>query len=132
MVQKLCRLVFWLLIAAVVFVTLAPIADRPVSGSPANIEQFAAFALMGLIGSVGYPKHRVWLAVALIAVAGALEALQELSPSRHSREADFAVKALASVIGVGVGFVPFLSSVVWRGKGYPAPPRPEGSDRSPA
>ena len=66
MVQKLCRLAFWLLIAAAAFVTLAPIADRPATGHPADVEGFAAFVLIGLVGGIAYPRRRIWLAVALI------------------------------------------------------------------
>jgi hypothetical protein len=40
-------------------VTLSPIGWRPVTGGPANLERIVAFAALGAVFSIGYPKHRV-------------------------------------------------------------------------
>src|SRR6266550_2316018 len=75
---------------------------RPVTGGPAGLERLAAFAALGGMFSLGYPKHRVLLLLFLVAIAGALEALQNLMPTRHGRIPDAAVKALGAAMGVFV------------------------------
>jgi hypothetical protein len=41
------RWVAWLLVIAVAVFTLSPIELRPVTAAPANLERFAAFAVIG-------------------------------------------------------------------------------------
>jgi hypothetical protein len=74
----------------------------PVTGGPVDFERLAAFAALGGMFSLGYPKHRVLLLLFLVAIAGALEALQNLMPTRHGRIPDAAVKALGAAMGVFV------------------------------
>ena len=82
------RCIAWLLLLALVLVTLSPIEWRPTSGTPAHFERFAAFAALGGVFCLGYPKHRFRVLLFVIVVAGALEALQDLVPGRHGRIAD--------------------------------------------
>jgi hypothetical protein len=100
MISAVCRWTAWLLVAAIVFVTLSPVGLRPDTGAPASIERFAAFAALGGVFCLGYPKHRMAVLLFVVAVAGALEALQNLVPGRHGRIADAAVKALGAAAGV--------------------------------
>ena len=102
MIRVLCRWAAWPLLAVIVFVTLSPIGWRPVTGGPVGLERLAAFAALGGMFSLGYPKHRVLLLLFLVAIAGALEALQNLMPTRHGRIPDAAVKALGAAMGVVV------------------------------
>jgi hypothetical protein len=55
----LFRWVAWLLIVAAALSTLSPIHLRPVSGAPADVERFVAFAVIGSTFCLGYPKHRI-------------------------------------------------------------------------
>ena len=100
MISIVCRWAAWLLLAAIVFVTLSPIGFRPEIEAPANLERFAAFAALGGTFCLGYPKHRVPVILFMVAVAGMLEALQHLVPGRHGRIADAAVKELGVAAGV--------------------------------
>src|SRR5437764_14689018 len=100
MIRVLCRWAAWPLLAVIVFVTLSPIGWRPVTGGSAGLERLAAFAALGGMFSLGYPKHRVLLLLFLVVIAGALESLQNLMPTRHSRIPHAAAKAL----GPGMGF----------------------------
>jgi len=102
MINIVCRWAAWLLLAAIVFVTLSPIGLRPETAAPASLERFAAFAALGGTFCLGYPKHRVPVLMFAVAVAGVLEALQHLVPGRHGRFADAAVKELGVAAG---GFV---------------------------
>lgn len=102
MISTLCRWIAWPALAAVVVVTLSPIAWRPMTGAPAEIERFAAFAVLGAVFCAGYPKHRIVVLVLLVAFVGSLEALQLLVPSRHARIYDAIVKAAGAGTGVFV------------------------------
>ena len=102
MIRILCRWIAWPLLAAVVFVTLSPVAWRPVTAAPAEIERFAAFAVLGAVYCAGYPKHRIVVLVLMVAIAGSLEALQQLVPTRHGRISDACFKAAGAGTGVFV------------------------------
>lgn len=93
------RLTAWILVAALVFVTLAPIGMRPVLVESANLERAVAYALMGLMLTLAYPRHWLWALVAGVVLAGVLEAAQGLTASRHGRVLDFSVKAVAACVG---------------------------------
>ena len=63
------RWVAWLLVCAIAVFTLAPIQFRPVTAAPANLERFAAFAMIGAAFYLGYPKHRLRVLVLLIGLS---------------------------------------------------------------
>ena len=111
--SKYVRALAWLLLVALVFVTVCPIEYRPhPRGFPVTLERLGAFALLGFLFAVGYPERR-WQVCALIVIAaGVLEASQMLDPSRHGRVADFVVKAFGGTVGVIGAMV--LSRLPWR------------------
>ena len=93
----------WLLLAAVAFVTLAPIGLRPNSGYSPNIERFIAFGAVGFLFALAYPR-RLWLIIVVVLGAAiAFEALQLVSVSRHGRLFDLAVKLAGGGLGIAVG-----------------------------
>jgi VanZ family protein len=103
--QKLLRLVAWLLVAAIVVVTLGPMGDRPRTILPVDAERALAFFVVGLAFAMAYPTH-IWWAVAFVIVGAiGLEWLQNLRPDRHGREADALVKIAGAVIGLGTGWL---------------------------
>ena len=79
------RWVAWLLVFAIAVFTLSPIELRPVTEAPANVERFAAFAVIGAAFCLGYPKHRLGILMLLIGIVGLLEVAQNLVPGRHGR-----------------------------------------------
>ncbi|MET0258125.1 MAG: hypothetical protein ABW179_06040 [Methylobacterium sp.] len=97
---KFARLLAWTLVAALVFVTLAPIGLRPVVTSDADVERALAYALLGGLLALAYPRHWVLALGAGIGIAAGLEFGQVFTASRHGRVADFLVKASAAGGGV--------------------------------
>ena len=100
-IRLLSRWLAWLLVLAVAVFTLAPIGLRPVTAAPANWERFAAFMAIGALFCLGYPQHRWRMVGLVIALAGLLEVLQHVSPSRHGRLPDGLVKAAGALLGAG-------------------------------
>lgn len=102
---KLGHVAAWLLLAAVAFVTLAPIGWRPESGLSPQIERFAAFALIGLAFSAAYPRHLLLVAVAILGAAIGLEVLQFLVQGRHPGVRDVLAKLAGGTGGVLAGWL---------------------------
>lgn len=104
------RLLAWLLLAGLIFVTLSPIDLRPVSPAPVQIERAAALALIGFVFALAYPRH-IWLvALVVLGSTALLELLQLISPSRHGRLIDVAVKIAGASIGLAAGWL------LWRAR----------------
>ena len=99
------RWVAWLLVLAIAVFTLAPIGLRPISGAPANLERFAAFAVIGVCFGLGYPKHRLAILLVVIGIVGTLEIAQHLVPSRHGRIPDSIVKAAGALLGLAAAMI---------------------------
>ena len=59
-----------------------------------------AFALVGLMFGLGYPNHRIMLAVLAVAAAGLMEFLQQWVPGRHAYVRDFVVNGLGACAGI--------------------------------
>ncbi|QPF87144.1 VanZ family protein [Bradyrhizobium genosp. L] len=104
MTQTIARIAGWLALASIAFVTLSPINDRP-SITGAQIEHFAAFALLGLALVLGYPRRLLLIVAIVVGSAFTLEAMQLLTPDRHGRVLDAMVKAAGGICGIGAGWL---------------------------
>ena len=98
-VSTVARALFWLVLAYIAGVTLSPIELRPETGLPAFVERLAAFAVVGALSMIAYPRHRFRCFWSLILVAAGLEAGQHLVAGRHGRFVDFDVKAIGTLAG---------------------------------
>jgi VanZ family protein len=102
MVQRVSTVAGWFALAFIVYATLSPIDDRPVIAG-AQLEHFAAFAVVWLAFGLGYPRRVFLVATIIFVSAFGLEALQLLTPDRHARLLDALVKAAGGVCGIGIG-----------------------------
>jgi hypothetical protein len=93
------RLFAWSLAAAIVLVTLGPVGVRPQLGHP-SMERFAAYIALGGAFSLAYPRHRAWVALAVVCGALGLEMGQLMIPGRDARIPDALVKAVGAAAGV--------------------------------
>src|SRR5665213_2053764 len=101
MIRRSALVPFWLLVAAITFVTLSPIQFRPRTGH-AVLERFGAFFALGAAFMTAYPK-RLPTAVGVVSViAVALAAMQKLVPSRHGEVLDALEKLAGGLMGVAV------------------------------
>jgi hypothetical protein len=95
---QLAQWIVWPAVLAIVAVTLCPIKFRPMI-LPADLERSLAFALLGVLLSLAYPKHRALFLLLGISCAALLEAAQHLVQGRHGHLHDFAVKAVGMCTG---------------------------------
>lgn len=100
MITKVARAAAWLLVLAAIVLTLGPQKVRPYTGINHDLEHGLAFALVGLAFGLGYPNHRIMLAVLAVAAAGLMEFLQQWVPGRHAYVRDFVVNGLGACAGI--------------------------------
>src|SRR5438094_478031 len=100
MVVKIVRIAAWLLVVAIVVMTLGPPTVRPVSGFNRSLEHVAAFALLGLAFGLAYPSRRALLTLIGVAVVALMEILQQIVPGRHAYFRDFIINAGGACAGV--------------------------------
>jgi hypothetical protein len=105
MLHKFTVAAAWTTFVAIVFVTVSPIDMRPSVTADPNIERFAAFAILGLLFGLAYPRRLVAGATFVILAAGMLETFQLMTPDRHGHIADAFVKAAGGAFGVAVALV---------------------------
>lgn len=100
------RTVAWAALLAIAAATLSPLGFRPrIEGAGVSFEHIAAYAFVGLLFALAYPRH-VWLAtIVVLGAASGLEVFQMLTPDRHARLADAAQKAGGGLIGLALGWL---------------------------
>lgn len=103
--QTALRVLAWLLLAGLIFVTLSPVNLRPVSPLPTQLERAIALALVGVVFALAYPRRLILVAVIVLGATMLLELLQLMSPSRHGRLIDVAVKLTGALTGLGSGWL---------------------------
>lgn len=108
MIRSFCKVIAWLLLAGIIFVTVSPIGWRPDLGDGPNVDRMTGFLVMGFFFGAGYGRHWVMILFAVVAGAFAIEALQLLTPDRHARLLDAAIKAVSG----GTGFLAGHAAVI--------------------
>lgn len=104
MFRKIIVILAWTTLLAIAFATLSPIGLRPHVGDVSG-ERFIAFAMVGLLFGMAYPRH-LWLVTLLVGgTAVGLEVLQHLTPDRHGRVPDALVKLAGALAGTGLAYI---------------------------
>jgi hypothetical protein len=100
MVRTACRIIGWVLLAAIILATVSPIGLRPRLGFGADFDRFVAFLASGLFLGFGYRRRWFWALGIIVLAAFGIETMQWLTPDRHARLWDAAVKAGGGALGV--------------------------------
>lgn len=104
MFRKTLIILAWSTLLAIAFATLSPIGLRPHVGNVSG-ERFFAFAAVGLLFGLAYPRH-LWLVTLMVGgTAVGLEVLQHLTPDRHGQIPDALVKLAGALSGTGLAYV---------------------------
>jgi hypothetical protein len=105
MLHRLLAIAAWTAIALIVFVTISPLEMRPVVAADPDIERFGAFAVLGVLFGLAYPRRLVIDASFVVLAAGVLEAIQLVTRDRHGHLADAFVKAAGGAFGVAIALI---------------------------
>ena len=103
----------WACLALIVFATLSPIAARPViaGGFFTVVERFGAYAVLGLLFYLAYPRHPTFVCSMVFGSAVTLELLQALRPDRHPQALDAIEKLLGGATGIVLAGI--LLASIW-------------------
>jgi hypothetical protein len=104
MFRNLLAIAAWAYLAFIVYATLSPIQDRPSATGP-HIEHVAAFAVLGGLFCLAYPKHIILACLIVLGSAVLLEYGQTLTPDRHGTILDALEKVAGGVAGICAGRV---------------------------
>jgi VanZ family protein len=105
MFQKLMTGSAWTLLAFIAYATISPIQDRPSLTASSSLEHLVAFACLGALFCLAYPRHILLVCVVVLGSAALLELMQLLTPDRHGRIQDAVEKMGGGVIGIVAGRV---------------------------
>lgn len=98
----------WGMLAFIAYATLSPIKDRPTLPTSPTYEHLFAFAVLGMLFSLAYPRRILFTGLLVIGSGIALEAAQIFLPSRHARLQDLAEKVIGGAAGIALGVL-----IVW-------------------
>lgn len=108
------RLASYGCVVALIVLSLLPKEEMIRTGAPGNVEHFIAYFLSAIVLALGADKGgRPKVAIGLAALAAALELLQQVSPGRTPRLADFLASSAGGLLGVVLTTI-VLSSVLYR------------------
>jgi hypothetical protein len=102
--RRLFQFAAWLLILAIVVLSVIPAENRPVTPASHDFEHAAIFLATGLAFGLGYRRHLVQI-MGLMAFCAAIELIQLVIPGRHARASDFVVDAVSVSLGVGLALL---------------------------
>jgi VanZ family protein len=103
MLDKVTAITAWALLALIAFATLSPIQDRPTLATSSSIEHVAAFAVLGVLFCLAYPRQFTLVCLIVIGSAVLLEYAQLLTPDRHGRVDDALEKVAGGAAGIVIG-----------------------------
>ena len=113
MFDKLSAVAAWALLAFLAFATLSPIQDRPTLATSSHLEHLAAFAVLGVLFCLAYPKRTALVCFIVIGSAVLLESAQLLTPDRHGRVEDALEKIAGGLAGILVGRAVIFAKIIW-------------------
>ena len=100
MFQKVFAVIVWAFLAFIVFATISPLQDRPTLSSSADLEHIGAFAVLGGLFCLAYPRHIILVCFIVLGSAVLLEYLQTLTPDRHGTLLDASEKIVGGALGI--------------------------------
>jgi len=105
MLNRLIAVAAWGLLIFIAFATLSPIQDRPTLPTSTLFEHVTAFATLGALFCLGYPREIRFVCLLVGGSAALLELMQLLLPDRHARLQDLAEKLTGGMMGIACGLL---------------------------
>jgi VanZ family protein len=100
MFKKIVTVLAWACLAFIVFATISPLKDRPTLPISGDLEHIGAFAVLGGLFCLAYPRRIILVCFIVLGSAGLLECLQMLTPDRHARLLDASEKVVGGALGI--------------------------------
>lgn len=97
---KLARIAAFAAIALVVLLTLGPVGLRSLSPINPLFDRALAYAVIGFLLLVSFPRHPWRVVIGVLALIVVLEAGQGFRPDRHGRVPDVIEKTVGAAIGI--------------------------------
>jgi VanZ family protein len=86
-----------------VYDTISPLVARPLINTYVHFEHILAFAVVGALFCLAYPRSTVLVCCVIFGSAVLLEGLQTLTPDRHGTIFDALEKLAGGAIGIVIG-----------------------------
>jgi hypothetical protein len=109
MFHKPIAVAAWALLALIAFATILPIQYRPTLPISSSFEHLAAFAVLGTLFYLAYPRRIAFVCLIVLGSAVVLELLQQLTPDRHGRIPDAVEKIAGGAAGIVAGLVGWIA-----------------------
>lgn len=116
MFQRVTAVLAWAFLAFIVFATISPLQDRPTLFISADLEHIGAFAVLGGLFCLAYPKHVILVCFIVLGSAVLLEYLQTLTPDRHGTLLDASEK----IVGGGLSIFAVRAALYLRHRKRPS------------
>jgi len=122
MLQKTIIAAAWACLVFIIYATLSSIDARPAlvaSGFYKEfftvVERFGAYAVLGLLFCLAYPRYLTFVCILVFGSAVILELLQIFVPDRHAGVLDVIEKLLGGAAGIVLGDI--ATSSFWPERG---------------
>src|ERR1700733_5204793 len=99
--RTVARALAWVGISAIIYLSVVPAVDRPITGVGQSFEHFTAFALVAGTFAIGYRLSLIRLLLLALLFCGFVELLQVPLPTRHARVSDFSIDLVGSWVAIG-------------------------------
>jgi VanZ family protein len=108
--RSLVAMAAWTSLAVVAYATLSPLSERPEFGDHgvlllfSHFDQYIAYAVLGCLFGLAYPRQAFLVCILILGSAVLLEFAQLLTPDRHARILDAIRKIIGGAIGIAFAF----------------------------
>ena len=112
MIHKMIATGAWACLVFIIYATLSSIGARPeliaagfFKAFFTVVERFGAYAVLGLLFCLAYPRHLTFVCALVFGSAVFLELLQIYVPDRDARVVDVIEKLAGATAGISLGFI---------------------------
>jgi hypothetical protein len=99
----LARIAAFAAVALVIALTLGPVGVREMSPVDPLFDRALAYAVIGLLLILSFPRHPWRVVLAMLVMIVGLEVAQRFRPDRHGQMIDVVEKTVGAGIGVALG-----------------------------
>jgi peptidoglycan/LPS O-acetylase OafA/YrhL len=103
MVRRIVAIAAWAVLIFIISATISPIGDRPSMPASTTFQHLAAFAALGALFCLAYPRQIPLVCLIVLGSALSLELVQMLTPDRHGRVQDAIEKISGGAAGIMAG-----------------------------